>query len=1087
MRHGHAPLSLLIASLALPPFSHAQPTLFELAQYPAGTAARLPAPNVIVSVDDSGSMGAEGMATLRAALRQTFSAANVPDGTIRLGWQAMTGCATLPAAGDCEGRNAVRVLDARHRAHFMAWVDTLRPQGGTPSHRMYFNAGQYYRQAPGVDSPWASVPGTTQAPLLGCRRAYNLFMTDGGWNATAGWSAADTVAGAAVGNADGTARTLGDGRTRYDADSPQTRIYRDAHGSPGLPTMADLAFEFWATDLQPGLANEVRPVMKESAPFTPAPGAGSLALEPFWNPRNDPATWQHMTTYTVGFNKAADWNAHASPPFDGADTWSGPAYTRLLLGQEAWTDPIAGDEDSRMPELWHMALNGRGKFIPAPTAASLAPAFQDILGQIIGDNAAAPSSTAQAAMSLARAGTEVYTAGYRAEKWQGHVRAGHAAPGTGAASAGWNGQTTADLLDALSPVQIDGRLILSWREGGGAGAPDGATAFRWAEDERHLSAAQKTAFFTAPETSAEGEARLHHLRGNRSREREGSPLLRERASRQGDIVNSRLWYVAQPVAAHGFEGYSSFFGTHRNRLPMLYVGGNDGMLHGFSAVDGSERIAYVPKGVIPGLHRLTRTGYDHAHRYFVDGSPFSGDVNWGSAAAPDWRTLLVGTLGAGGKGYFVLDVTRPGNTGGTAAPASNFSEDQATALVVLDRTSASGTVFDAASGDAFIGQITAAPVVSDANVYKATQITRLNDGQWAVVMGNGANSTQERPALLIQYLGGTKRDLRVIPVPASATGDGNGLSAPRLVDLDGDGRTDVVYAGDLHGNLWKFDLLGSDASQWKVAFDGSPLYTARHLPTETGTGTAQPITAPPIVRANTRGATGLMVAFGTGRNLTLGDRASTATQTLYAVLDNTRYTATQGQLAIDTAVRPEAVGTGHSRLVRQTVTGSHTRSGRTFDALSSHAVEYTGADASKGWYFDLPEAGERVLAPMAFYDGTNLLEVLSEIPAGGGETAGESCDPPATPARHYRTFINIMDGKPPSFQVIDLDGDGWFNAADQGVSRLSLRPGGITGQKFKNVCPQGSTECAQTVNRHDGDDLQKPPALSLRPSWRQLQ
>ncbi|MBC7392892.1 MAG: hypothetical protein H7340_06120, partial [Variovorax sp.] len=128
-----------------------------LSMSPAGTAYRQPAPNVIVSVDDSRSMNVSGMATLRSALKDTFSAANVPDGSIRLAWQAMTGCYTIPAGGDCKNQNAMRVLDATQRGRFQQWVDTLAPQGATPSHRMLFNAGQYLKSAPGVDSPWASV------------------------------------------------------------------------------------------------------------------------------------------------------------------------------------------------------------------------------------------------------------------------------------------------------------------------------------------------------------------------------------------------------------------------------------------------------------------------------------------------------------------------------------------------------------------------------------------------------------------------------------------------------------------------------------------------------------------------------------------------------------------------------------------------------------------------------------------------------------------------------------------------------------------------------------------------------------------
>lgn len=176
--------SLLAAALAAPLATVAAPLTLSTA--PAGTKFKPAAPNVIVSVDDSGSMGFSGMATLRDALRDTFSATNVPDGEIRLAWQAMSGCFRIPSGGDCKNENELRVLDAAQRRRFMTWVDTLTVRSGTPSHRMLFNAGEYLKSEPGVNSPWASVPGVRQEPMLSCRKAYNLFMTDGGWNSPFG-------------------------------------------------------------------------------------------------------------------------------------------------------------------------------------------------------------------------------------------------------------------------------------------------------------------------------------------------------------------------------------------------------------------------------------------------------------------------------------------------------------------------------------------------------------------------------------------------------------------------------------------------------------------------------------------------------------------------------------------------------------------------------------------------------------------------------------------------------------------------------------------------------------------------------------
>ena len=389
-------------------------------------------------------------------------------------------------------------------------------------------------------------------------------------------------------------------------------------------------------------------------------------------------------------------------------------------------------------------------------------------------------------------------------------------------------------------------------------------------------------------------------------------------------MNSALWYVGAPAGGFDLPGYSAFATAKKSRTPMLYVGGNDGMLHGFSAKDGKELIAYVPRGVVSGLKDLTDK--DYQHRYYVDGSPMTGDIKDGSA----WKTLLVGTLGAGGKGYFLLNVTDP----------DGFGTASASTLVVLDRTRGNSETAPNCSGltgaakaacdtaveeNKDIGNITAQPGRNPANRQEATQITRLNNGRWAVVMGNGYNSTNQRPVLLVQYLDGDKALKRIQAVPATvATGTGNandnGLASPALVDLDGDGKTDVVYAGDNLGNLWKFDLTSASDSDWKVAFgDNKPLFTARGPATLTSTtrDKVQPITAPPIVRPNDRSMTvgtgtsaktvpvgGMMVAFGTGRNLTSTDRRTDITQpvqTLYSVLDNTRYRMKPDKSALEVA------------------------------------------------------------------------------------------------------------------------------------------------------------------------------------------
>src|SRR5690606_9648913 len=160
-------------------------------------------------------------------------------------------------------------------------------------------------------------------------------------------------------------------------------------------------------------------------------------------------------------------------------------------------------------------------------------------------------------------------------------------------------------------------------------------------DESNLSTTQKLALQKATNGTDQGATagrdRLNYIRGDRSKEGTdpsgytNAKPYRQRHSRQGDIVNSEVWYTGAPASNYAFKGYDTFINTYKNRTPMLYVGGNDGMLHGFSAQDGSEKIAYVPQGVIPHLNQLTAPAYNQQHRYFVDGSPMTGDVDINNA------------------------------------------------------------------------------------------------------------------------------------------------------------------------------------------------------------------------------------------------------------------------------------------------------------------------------------------------------------------------------------------------------------------------------------------------------------------------
>jgi type IV pilus assembly protein PilY1 len=994
----------------------------ELSSAPAGTDYKLPAPNVILSVDDSASLATDRLDALKKALVPALGA--IPDHAIRLGWQDMHGC----LIADCPAENGVKDLDAPRRAALRSWVDSLKAGGDTPPHRMLRSAGVYLGQpASGDLGAWAGLSGQTSTVVLPCRRAYDILLTDGRWTGTGGTDAPPT-------EPDGTTLTLPDG-VRFDPLSEVARIYKRPPGS-----LADLAFHGWATDLQPGLPNDLRPRIRQPGDSRYDDGRETPSIPEYWNPRNDPATWQHLSTYAVGLMKAR----------------------------------ASGETDApRAAELRHASIASRGRFITAQNADSIAAAFRDIFDEILTGQTTAVSSLSADASTLQLDGG-LFAAGYDATDWSGAVTAYNFGGGTTAEPEGLWGTTaavpaagsrpakparprsTADIMDEHDGTWPDARLILSSNSEGSVLAP----GIPWTWDR--LSNTQKSALMTLDgiaDTRSDAEAtarlRMAYLRGDRSLEQSRMPAgpFRNRSSRHGDIVNSKLWVQAgKPSSGYTLEDYAAFRAARSARPSMLYVGANEGMLHGFDMASGEEKIAYVPEGLHSKLAQLTSPAYGHA--YFVDGSPFTGDLYLGPPGSNDagrWRTYLAGFPGAGGKGYFVLDVSDPGV----------FDAANAAGIVVLDR---SGT------DDPDIGYIASDPVTEAGDPSLSSQIRRMNDGRWALVMGNGANSTSEQAVLLIQYLDGDRKLVKLRAGEAS----GNGLSAPRLVDLNGDRNPDVAYAGDLQGNLWKFDLSADDPGAWKVAFSGKPFFVARDA---TPAGQRQPITAAPVWKAHPQG--GLMIAFATGRNLTVEDPANDQPQTVYGIRDDTPVTrkpAVNAKTLSGTVALGVGSGSiaGRAQLVEQTIAiDAANRSG----TVSSHPVSYAGSDARRGWFIDLPVARERVLQNLGWFDG-NLIDVWSTVPASGADPQLETCDPPATAGTHYRTTIDILSGAAPKSPL--YDDMPMVAAASAQVSRVQ------TG---------GSVEIrsgTRIFNRSLPGQPATPPRSRLaqvvrRASWRQLQ
>ena len=1093
---------------------------YSLSQAPRNVSIKEPAPNVIVSVDNSGSMAyssraSDGsvapptgiptrMAALKAALQNTFSAANIPNDRIRLSWQAMnnnTANSCVGFFGDtapgpyrgsaCQinnvaNANLMRSLDATHRANFMSWVDGLTPAGGTPLHAMMTRAGEYL-QTTGQFNPYSDSPGTQEATMSSCRKSFQVFMTDGDYNLFGFNQTPANLNMPAIGNADGTSRTLPDSvvyvpRAPFSdavgAFSALDHWTQDTSGNwrpvaEYRPTLADMAFDYWASDLQPGIPNNLRQVISQ-------PGAvaiGAASVPEYWNPKNNPATWQNLTTYTIGFGAASAWagapviDASANQPtysgdyaslVDGSIPWSDPLASTLQTGfigwnsgngaSGYWQESAANAPAVRM-DLWHAALNSRGTFTPASNAQALTNAFNSIISEILLNTSTAQTSISASA-SRVSTGTAVYQAGYDTADWSGTLSATRfGTNGRLLSTSDWSARESLDTRMASAGAYDSNRKVLSFSGTAAATANTPAATgagipFRWASLSAAQQAALKGTSNTDASSTALGQGVLNFLRGDRSNEGTGLGL-RTRGHVLGDIVGSSVWYGGRPRSGFTNDAYATFASTVA-RTPMVYVGANDGMLHAFDASTGAEAFAYVPEGVygtaaVPKLKKLSETTY--SHQYFVDGTAFVADIYMGTAAdasasnatkAAQWRSYLVGTLGAGGKGYFVLDVTKPENIG--ESDAANVALIDTTALVDDD-----------------IGHQFQQPAL-DSNTKRALQVTPLNNGRKAVVLGNGYNSTGEKAVLLIQYLDGDKS---ILKIPASATqtaNSSNGLSAPQLVDRNGDGKADYAYAGDLLGNMWKFDLSGSDSAKWKATLGSAATASANdNLPLFTA-GASQPITAAPVVVGHPRG--GYMVVFGTGRLFAANDESLATDQYLYGVWDRANGVA----------------GTaGLTDLVGQTVGAQPALEGDiNFRTVSSNSVSYSGSGAKRGWHLKLPTAKERVI-----YQGdplSNSAGLFSTTIPGAASNALD-CNA-GTGDDGWSMIIDFFNGAVPdgiAYNSIATTGTYLGFQNHSGKDDIALQPTGGSGKREDVIC-----------NVAGSCNTSKRPDIVRRFGWRNL-
>lgn len=732
-------------------------------------------------------------------------------------------------------------------------------------------------------------------------------------------------------------------------------------------------------------------------------------------------------TYTLSADEAAE---QLQLPGYYAAKWGGfdKAFDAPTV-TEAWDTTGNG-----LPDNYYFAIN------PIQLAEDLSAVFAAVLK-------ANESSTAIATNST-RLDTEttIFQAMFDSGDWYGDITAYKYATFEDADDYEWRASERLE-KQVTDPGEVQRTIVTFYDNAGIAVSNAGLLDTPMYSALNHNVNGDEDSLFSARVAWLRGEDNLDA--GLRSRTIDGELQL------LGDIVNSDPQYVGKPNYGNsllpGAEGsrYKTFRSdsAYKSRSDMIYVAANDGMLHGFDAVDGTEYVAYIPSELLlpesdsvpfAPINRLMMQNY--THRYFVDGTATIRDAYINS----EWKTVLVGTMGAGGRTVFALDVTDPKEFG----PNKVLWEFQHEEL----------------------GYGVTNPT-----------ITRLATGEWAAVFGNGYGGSSNTSQLFVVNLA-TGLPIKRIDTGVGGLSAPNGMAPPYVTDWsNGDRIAALAYAGDLLGNLWRFDLTSNDIEAWTM----NKIFTTQDLADE-----VQPITAPVIAAPHPDEAGTLVLSFGTGSYFRNSDAASVQVQSLYGIFDRGGAIVENNQL-----IEQEIIY--QSSLVLDSVTYESVRATTAYSKDDSPYDFFAQID---GWKMDLQfgsVSGERVVSRPSMAPGRSAVRFTTLMPDV------QSC---GSGRYGYLMELDLVSGSRPTDPVFDLDLDGVFNTEVDtvlvtvevdGIETTMQIPisgvGGATqGEELRTVQDEEGVETVVQLIPDDNTPTAPTPNLlgnataTGRQSWEQL-
>jgi type IV pilus assembly protein PilY1 len=550
-----------------------------------------------------------------------------------------------------------------------------------------------------------------------------------------------------------------------------------------------------------------------------------------------------------------------------------------------------------------------------------------------------------------------------------------------------------------------------------------------------LDASAQKMMLNPSDNASVGQSRVNYIRGDRSNERSATNMsgFRKRdITVLGDIIDSSPLFVGPSLGGYSDSDFSSkvpsfksFYQSVLSRQGMVYVGANDGMLHGFNADSLEEIFAFIPNSVLSKVKSLSASTY--RHDFYVNASPLVADAVIPSRG---WSTELIGFCGNGGTGLFALDITSPDNT--KPSISLNHAEANAKNIVLWELNSAI---------DRDIGYIINQGQINRGQGGLSMQQAVMSNGRPAIVVGNGYNSPNNTTGLFVVYLDveGGKPAYKKIMIP----GVQGGLSTPTVIDMDYDGVADYAYAGDLQGNIWRFDLRDKDDKKWKAPFKLFQVVDSK-------SAKVVPITTAPSVSLHCS-QLGLLVVVGTGKYLEADDNKSSYADGhadyLIGLLDKRDITSSTFSDMLNSPKKNNSPIKASDLVMQSYLQGSFVNTSPSPNNVAGSLLLTTDNkvdwnSGKRGWmlqlYNETPNSA-RIIVPPYTYNGVLYFNTISP-------GVSSSCDPSNVVVTAQA--LNACTGQPPQDVIFDLNYDGVADTSDQ--YNLDGKLINVTGVNLKN-------------------------------------